>query len=241
MDLILNSAALPEIDLYCERETNHWLDEPLGLLSNSAFLAAAWYSARPSFRQHSMAVQWLIGLLAAIGIGSAAFHASATRWGLLMDVIPIQLFILSTLWILLRAQLQYHVSLSICVMVGFVGVSSLVPGHWLHGSASYLPAWCALTIITLFSPPGVTRSWLARAAALFPVSLAFRTLDLPACSLVPFGTHFLWHLCNALVLWMMIEATKALPSTGRARKSGQRFPFAQILHNNPPNMTRKDP
>ncbi len=217
MDLTLNPAVLPEIDLYCERETNDWLDEPLGLLSNSAFLAAAWHSARPNVKKHSPAVQWLIGVLTAIGIGSALFHAIATRWALLMDVIPIQLFILSALWILLRAQLQCRAGLAVIVMIGFLAVSSLVPSHVLNGSASYLPAWLALLLITLLSPPGLARSWLIRATVLFPVSLTFRTLDLPACTLVPVGTHFLWHLCNALVLWMIIEAVRARPAPSHGK------------------------
>ena len=146
MDLTLNPVVLPEIDLYCERETNDWLDEPLGLLSNSAFLAAAWHSARPNVKKHSPAVQWLIGVLTAIGIGSALFHAIATRWALLMDVIPIQLFILSALWILLRAQLQCRTGPAVIVMTGFLAVSSLVPSHVLNGSASYLPGLaCVIT------------------------------------------------------------------------------------------------
>ena len=36
------------------------------------------------------------------------------------------------------------------------------------------------------------------------VSLAARTLDRAACGAIPFGTHWLWHLLNACVLYALI-------------------------------------
>lgn len=209
MEERFTAALLPEIDLYCERETAAWPDEPLGLASNLAFLVAAWASARSRSEPHSLSVWWLILLLAAIGIGSALFHATATRWALLSDVIPIQLFILSALIVLLRGQLNYSFRKTIALTILFIALSALLPGHWLHGSAGYLPAWIALVAITWLSPGGHAQQWLLRATLVFPVSLTFRTIDLPLCDTLPFGTHFLWHLCNAVVLWMIIEAVKA--------------------------------
>ena len=43
---------------------------------------------------------------------------------------------------------------------------------------------------------------------LFAVSSAFRTLDAAVCSLVPLGTHFLWHLLNALVLFLLLDSLR---------------------------------
>ena len=44
-------------------------------------------------------------------------------------------------------------------------------------------------------------------AALFALSLTFRTLDRPLCDAFPLGTHFVWHLLNGLLLgwltWVM--------------------------------------
>jgi hypothetical protein len=42
-------------------------------------------------------------------------------------------------------------------------------------------------------------------AAILVTSLTFRTLDGPLCQIVPFGTHFLWHVLNGLMLGWMIE------------------------------------
>ena len=47
---------------------------------------------------------------------------------------------------------------------------------------------------------------LLAAAAVFAVSLTLRTLDEPVCASFPAGTHFLWHLLNATVLFMVTRA-----------------------------------
>jgi len=113
----------PEIDLYCERMTSAWFDEPLGLISNVAFLIAAFQLARhPGNRWPNWV---LIALLICIGVGSGLFHAFATRLTLLLDVIPIQLFILAAIWILLRLHLlRTHVQSGL-ILIGFMGASAL--------------------------------------------------------------------------------------------------------------------
>ena len=51
--------------------------------------------------------------------------------------------------------------------------------------------------------PGIAGSLLA-AAAVFVVSLGFRTIDLLVCTQVPIGTHFVWHLLNGVVVGGLI-------------------------------------
>ena len=46
---------------------------------------------------------------------------------------------------------------------------------------------------------------LAIGAALLCLSLTFRSLDELLCAQVPIGTHFLWHILNAIMLAWMIE------------------------------------
>ncbi|MEQ9061543.1 MAG: hypothetical protein RLW61_19210, partial [Gammaproteobacteria bacterium] len=43
-------------------------------------------------------------------------------------------------------------------------------------------------------------------AGLFVVALTARTADQALCPAWPWGTHFLWHLCNAAVLGLAISA-----------------------------------
>ena len=44
------------------------------------------------------------------------------------------------------------------------------------------------------------------AAATFAVSLTFRTIDAPLCEAVPLGTHFMWHVLNGCVLFLVVRA-----------------------------------
>jgi hypothetical protein len=42
------------------------------------------------------------------------------------------------------------------------------------------------------------------AAAVFVTSLIFRVIDLDICGLLPVGTHFLWHILNAVVIYLVL-------------------------------------
>ncbi len=38
---------------------------------------------------------------------------------------------------------------------------------------------------------------------IFAVSLGFRTIDEPLCDRLPIGTHYVWHVLNAVVLYRL--------------------------------------
>ena len=46
---------------------------------------------------------------------------------------------------------------------------------------------------------------LAIGAGILCVSLTARSVDEPLCAAIPLGTHFLWHILNAVMLGWMIE------------------------------------
>ena len=54
--------------------------------------------------------------------------------------------------------------------------------------------------------------WVLGGAALFAVSLTFRTLDRSLCPQTALfggrmiGTHFIWHMCNAMLLYLLLLA-----------------------------------
>ncbi|MGL5009222.1 MAG: hypothetical protein ACRC6I_05030, partial [Paracoccaceae bacterium] len=80
---------------------------------------------------------------------------------------------------------------------------AMVPG--LGSSAGYAP----VPVLILFyawlmrGVPATARG-LAVGAGILVVSLAFRTVDGPLCGMVPMGTHFMWHILNAVMLGWMI-------------------------------------
>ncbi|WP_148715935.1 ceramidase domain-containing protein [Chitinolyticbacter meiyuanensis] len=196
------------LDHYCERAAAGLLGEPLNTLTNLAFIAGAIYVWRCWSRSGLTARQasdilLLIVLMAAIGFGSAAWHATAWPWAIWLDVVPILLFINVALLALLRRGLGWTWP---AVVGGWLGYQALnqwvaqtVPAHVLNGSVFYLPTWATLGLLALATRRrfGTT---LSVAWAWFSVSLLARTGDAMACVVLPTGTHFLWHLLNAAVL-----------------------------------------
>ncbi len=194
------------LSLYCERAGPGLLAEPLNTLSNLAFLwaaALAWRRA-DSHRDQSL----LAALLAAIGLGSLLFHLLATPLAQLCDVLPIALFQLSYLYLYLRrvAELGRGVSGGwLLIYVTALAAASLVP-TMLNGSLAYAPAALALLILAAVHFPLRARLDVLGAALVFLVSLGARTVDLMLCAQWPYGTHFLWHLLNAAMLYGLLRA-----------------------------------
>ena len=209
------------IDLYCERTSAAFWAEPVNALTNAAFLIAAAVAAVAWRRagRRDLAVLALILLTAAIGIGSFVFHTVATRASMLADVVPIAVFMLFYLGLAARRYLGLSWrGITLC-LAGFVLAAAAIGrlaaplGPW-GGSLGYLPALLALPAVAL-ALRATARGALAderraiaaaleRTAIIFLGSLALRSIDPQVCAAVPVGTHFGWHLLNALVLYRLI-------------------------------------
>jgi len=201
------------IDAYCERLAPGLLAEPLNALSNLAFFVAAAYGLAIARRECSDWAVWLLaGLVGVIGLGSLLFHTFANRWSMLADVAPITIFIYAYFAFALRRFLGLSWSLTALLLGALLAtnlaVAALTPPGLLNGSIGYLPALLAAIAMAL-----VLRSrnhpayfHLSAAAITFAFSLALRTADRVTCHAIPFGTHFVWHLLNALVLGLYLEA-----------------------------------
>ena len=48
-----------------------------------------------------------------------------------------------------------------------------------------------------------TRMTFWMAVATFILSFAFRTADASVCPTLPYGTHFLWHIFNAVTVYLL--------------------------------------
>ena len=204
------------IDLYCERTAPGLLNEPLNAASNLAFFIAAIVAARgPSRdeRARNDRFLWaLIALVFVIGAGSTAFHTFANRWSLIADVAPITAFIYSFFLYAMRRFVGLSWPWSLAATVLFFAASfafaSAVPAGTLNGSVAYLPAFLGLVGLGayLFARAFPAGRWLIAAAAVFLVSLMFRTVDLMVCTCLPSGTHWAWHALNAVVLFLALTS-----------------------------------
>lgn len=199
---------------YCERQSDGFWAEPVNAITNLAFIIAALLLIRQLARLHipplkALDIVLLNVLLVAIGVGSFLWHSLARPWTEWADVIPILLFIslyllsflfrvvgLNIVWVLFWFAL-YHVFNS--------GLQAYLPADTLNGSIFYLPTLLVLILIGLYSRhiqhPSANRLLLA--GILFVISILFRTIDMTFCSVWPVGTHFIWHIINAFVLYTL--------------------------------------
>ena len=197
------------VDIYCERTAVGVLAEPLNVITNLAFFAAAYAIFRKSrafsdgdWQRHRLLVISFLAFL--IGTGSSLFHLFATRWAGLMDALPIAGFIIY-FWFSWHRQVFAHgfVRSIVSVVFGFVAavvIVSLLPP--LPVARSYL---IPLALLFLLGGEALYRrkeSLLLQVAVLFTMSLTFRYIDEPLCESFAIGTHFLWHICNGLVIYL---------------------------------------
>jgi hypothetical protein len=203
------------VDHYCERTGSGFDAEPLNALTNAAFLVAAWgawrfFSRHPSRSAHGLVVA-LIATMVLVGVGSFLFHTVATRWAEWGDVLPIMLFMLLYLWLVLTLFFGWPIWLKVAGLAVYFAATfyaeAAIPGDVLWGGALYLPTLCLMLVI------GTVLYWRrARGAAAFLVavvvfllSFTARTLDAKVCTALPIGTHFLWHLLNAVLLYILVR------------------------------------
>jgi hypothetical protein len=168
----------------------------------------------------------MIVLVALIGAGSFLFHVMATRWAQIADVLPIAAFIVLYLIFALRCLAGLSspkVALGVATLLAAFAASmafcpsavSGAPGGsaCLNDTLGYAPALAALFAVAVLlrrrSHPAAGRLLLASAALL--LSMLMRTIDLDQCAALslsgrPLGSHFLWHLLNALVLYLLLTA-----------------------------------
>ncbi|WP_294642622.1 hypothetical protein [uncultured Aureimonas sp.] len=207
------------IDAYCERLGPGLSAEPLNAATNLAFLlgaAVAWRHWRTRPDRDGITLAFIL-LVAVIGVGSFLFHTFANGWSLLADVIPIAVFIYGFFALALFRFIGLRPALAVAGTIGFAVAAQVVErlaGPVLGSSASYLPALLALGGIggVLLARRHGAGRWLLAAAAVFVLSLTFRTLDTPLCAGLPFGTHFLWHVLNAVTLTLCLMAAIRFPA-----------------------------
>ncbi|MCB1746517.1 MAG: ceramidase domain-containing protein [Gammaproteobacteria bacterium] len=194
------------IDLYCERTAAGLLAEPWNAASNLAFAAAAVAAAGASRRQARNDGLLLAALLGLIALGSTAFHVFATAWAQWLDVLPIVAFQLAFLGCYLHRVHGHGKMRAAGVSAVFFAtlLAAAQAPRVLNGSLAYLPAAVVLGWVGCDGWRRGRNGALLAAAALFPLSLTARSVDLALCAAWPRGTHWLWHLLNGLVLWLVV-------------------------------------
>ena len=211
----MGNTVLTYFDAYCERAGDAgFFAEPLNLATNLFFIIGAAIAARAIARMPAYAKRWdlwaLFVFMVAIGIGSALWHLSPTRYTLLMDVIPIGLFI--NLYLICALRRVFGLSWGrvtaywLAYTVAGTLAQRLLPPDMLNGTVMYLPTYATIVIMAValwLSDRPVGRIFIV-VVAVWTLSLIFRTIDMDVCPTLDIGTHFLWHTLNAWVLWRLL-------------------------------------
>tara|TARA_Y100000996_G_scaffold39837_1_gene27679 strand:- start:812 stop:1468 length:657 start_codon:yes stop_codon:yes gene_type:complete len=198
------------IDIYCERlDIGIWA-EPINAVTNIAFILAAiimWLRCK-----NLVEGKILSFLLFSIGCGSFLFHTYAQTWAALLDVTAILIFILTYIFVANRRFLAWSKMVSLIGVILFFPyqlllVSILSNIQFFGSSVQYIPVAILIFIYSGLlrkSEPNLSRG-LFIGAAILCLSIISRTVDEPLCSILSVGTHFVWHILNAIMLSWMIE------------------------------------
>jgi len=199
---------MSNINVYCERLGPELLAEPINLLSNIAFLLAALLLSK-QLATPNKHITSLIGLLFIIGIGSMLFHSFATTWARFLDVLPILLFQMLFVWTYIRQVIKSstYVAGSTIALLLITSLTAREFPHLVNGSLPYLPALIILLGLSIYHhrtcQPKPLQLFVV--GGLFIGALFFRTIDASICDHVSIGTHFIWHLVSAYMLYLSVD------------------------------------
>lgn len=200
------------------REPNH-----KRTLTRHLLIALVFIIGVGSFLFHTFATRWAaVADVAPIGIFMLAYLVFALRRfvgaNVFWSLVGLALFIGA---MMAAGRLQ--------CWDGQVGFNLDIPegarGRCLNGSVGYLPAWASMLLIggylTAFASDAYARRrtgpLVLSAGLVFTVSVAFRSLDMALCQTLtiagtPVGTHFMWHVLNAVTLFLLLVAAIRHPN-----------------------------
>lgn len=191
------------LDNYCERTSSAFWAEPLNVLTNFSFFFAFIYCyslLRKTAGKTGATVllTWIVWTMLFTAVGSFLFHTVATKLTMWGDILPILLFLLSSIYYFLFHLMSWSKLKTILLLLIFLIVSvvlCLPPfNQYLNGSLLYAPTVLVLLYFSYYFPK---MKWVL---SVFILSLIARTLDQIVCDSFPLGLHFIWHLLNGLVM-----------------------------------------
>jgi len=200
------------IDGYCERLEPGFWDEPLNAISNLAFLIAAILMGVRLKGANLPLARGMVAILASIAVGSFLLHTYAMAWSSAADVAPIMAFILLYVFASVKDYMNLRplwafLSVLLFFVYTAIGVqfTSMIPGIGSSSEYAVIPPLILFFAACVWRSNRETGRGLVIGALLLTLSIVFRSLDLPYCMANPLGTHFIWHLINAVMLGWMIE------------------------------------
>jgi hypothetical protein len=203
--------------IYCEQPSMSGFFEPFNTSTNIAFVFAGIFLIIRLTKRNVLDARaiYLSSVLISIGIGSFLWHVYRTNLTLMLDSIPIAIFVLSFLFFYLKLVTKKILEL-ILLFLGFFIYTGILTNlllqteffYFENGGAAYFAAITYLIVLQIFNyfkkVKLIRRSLLI--VFVFMMSLSFRQFDLVICDNTHLiGTHFMWHILNSITLYLMIS------------------------------------
>lgn len=207
-----------QIDGYCERTDFTFWAEPLNAVTNVAFLIAAFILWR---RSAGVPLGRVLAVIVFVtGIGSFLFHTFATGWAAVADVVPIGIFILTYLFGVNRDLVPMRWGWALVATACFLPYAAMlvpllnqIPFMRISNFYWTVPILLLIYAVILRRKDRVMSGFVI-GAMLLSVSITVRSLDEILCEIFPLGTHFVWHVINAVMLgWMIWVYTRHMLAT----------------------------
>lgn len=201
-----------QIDNYCERIDFSFWSEPVNAVTNVAFLIAAVMAWRVVRDRDDWGVRALIVILATSASGRSCFiplPPAGPVWRMYFR--SRRLYWSTSGWrrfgccarLSGAAFWPLRCFFPFYAVVTFI-VVTLTDG--LNGSEGYVPSVLIMAGYGLWLKPDKPEAGrgLLIASGLLAVSLVARMADQAVCSAVPIGSHWVWHIMNAIVMYWLI-------------------------------------
>jgi len=214
--------------LYCETPTGPFSfpAEPVNFFTNAAiviFAILAFWTLR-KFQSRAYDAYLLAALLLLTGLGSFLWHGFRTQTALILDVVPGVLFLL--VFIYAWARRVWGTYGGAAGLIGFFGltyIGTLVSGVVERRGPPVSVVWATVFFGILLFVLSLRKygrfAWLSILSVIVAViAFIFRTADLYICELIPFGTHFLWHIFLSGAAYIAILFLAAADDSAKGAK-----------------------
>ena len=206
---------------YCERTNFDVFGEPLNFITNFSFILVSVIL----FLDKSVENKLFSIIIFFIGIGSLLFHSFVNKFTAFLDVLFIAMFIFYYL-LSLYDKLNITKVLTFILPVIFLIIcylfGNLFYKSFIGTSAFYLPIVIHLLILYfyLFIHKNIFKNYkfLLRITLIFALSIFLRSIDLHVCNILYTGTHFLWHMLNAIFLFYLVKFYYLIPHRTSPKK-----------------------
>lgn len=196
--------------VYCETGIGLFFTQPINTVSNIALFISAYfvYKLLREYHIKNLIIQILPPLVVLTAVGSMLWHGAPSLLTDFADTLPLSALVLISFFFLLDKLLSNK---KLIWGIFFMFILTETPFMFgilpsINGFIPYLLAF----IFGLFISVRVAGRYalfpqLFPILVVFAIALFFRTIDLTICSAFPIGTHFVWHILNALMVYLIIH------------------------------------